>query len=589
MLARAVEVAGMANSKPDEMGNTLYYGDCLEVMEKFLADESIDLIYLDPPFNSNADYNIIFGKQRNGKPAQVTAFGDTWRWGGRGTEDAVLIAGALKHPAHVAVSAFMTLLGECGMMAYLGYMAQRLVVMHSKLKDTGTLYLHCDTTASHYLKVLLDSVFGPQNYLNEISWLRSQPKSHAKVNLSRCRDLILRYGKGPNTVFNKVYGEYDPDYVMKFYRHTDEDGRRYQLADLTNPNPARPNLTYEFMGVHRVWRWTRERMEEARQEGRIVQSKPGAVPRYKRYLDEMRGQPVTDNWDDIEHLHGSNKEKLPYPTQKPVALLERILDLSSNPGDLVLDPFCGCGTTIVAAEKLSRRWVGIDISPVAIDVMTRERRDFPVGNFQIKGVPEDLAGAGKLAESNPYDFQRWAIPAFRAWPQTSGCRQMAALTAKGFTRMAKRSALCWRKSNPAQRACRRRSAATSRRRCGSRTPKWACSSRCTAIPPRRNGARSTAKSSFRVALLRIPNSRSGAWRISLRATFRACPVCLISSPARWCRRRSFSPAPARHHRQLVRNPNTTSSAICCPARNWMKRIALYSMMRLTRVNRELFA
>jgi len=409
MLARAVEVAGMANSKPDEMGNTLYYGDCLEVMEKFLADESIDLIYLDPPFNSNADYNIIFGKQRNGKPAQVTAFGDTWRWGGRGTEDAVLIAGALKHPAHVAVSAFMTLLGECGMMAYLGYMAQRLVVMHSKLKDTGTLYLHCDTTASHYLKVLLDSVFGPQNYLNEISWLRSQPKSHAKVNLSRCRDLILRYGKGPNTVFNKVYGEYDPDYVMKFYRHTDEDGRRYQLADLTNPNPARPNLTYEFMGVHRVWRWTRERMEEARQEGRIVQSKPGAVPRYKRYLDEMRGQPVTDNWDDIEHLHGSNKEKLPYPTQKPVALLERILDLSSNPGDLVLDPFCGCGTTIVAAEKLSRRWVGIDISPVAIDVMTRERRDFPVGNFQIKGVPEDLAGAGKLAESNPYDFQRWAI------------------------------------------------------------------------------------------------------------------------------------------------------------------------------------
>lgn len=321
----------MAKSKPGETGstpsgNTLYYGDCLEVMEKFLADESIDLIYLDPPFNSNADYNIIFGKQRNGKPAQVTAFGDTWRWGGRGTEDAVQIAGALKHPAHVAVSALMTLLGECGMMAYLGYMAQRLVVMHRKLKNTGTLYLHCDPTVSHYLKILLDSVFGPENYLNEISWKRSQPKSHAKINLSKCRDLILRYGKDQNAK-----------------------------------------------------------------------------------LDEMPGMPVTDTWDDIEHLHGSNKEKLPYPTQKPVALLERILRMSSNSGDLVLDPFCGCGTTIVAAEKLGRRWVGIDISPVAIDVMTRERRDFPVDNFQVRGIPEDLAGAEKLAESNPYDFQRWAI------------------------------------------------------------------------------------------------------------------------------------------------------------------------------------
>lgn len=390
-------------------GNKLYYGDCLEVMREFLADESIDLIYLDPPFNSNADYNIFFGKKRNGRSAQVTAFEDTWRWGGRGTEDAIHIAGAQNHPAHSAMNGLMMLLGECGMMAYLGYMARRLVVMHQKLKDTGTLYLHCDTTAGHYLKALLDAVFGPESYLNEISWKRSQPKNHAKINLSKCHDLILRYGKSQNVTFHRVYGEYDSTYIEKFYRHKDKDGRCYQLADLANPNPDRPNLTYEFMGVHRVWRWTRERMEKAYKDGRIVQSKPGAVPRYKRYLDEMPGMPVTDTWDDIEHLHGSNKEKLPYPTQKPVALLERILEMSSNPGDLVLDPFCGCGTTIVAAEKLGRRWVGIDISPVAIDVMTRERRDFPVDNFQVRGIPEDLAGAEKLAESNPYDFQRWAI------------------------------------------------------------------------------------------------------------------------------------------------------------------------------------
>ena len=404
----------MAKSKPGEMGNTLsgntlYYGDCLEVMREFLADESIDLIYLDPPFNSNADYNIIFGKRRNGRPAQVTAFEDTWRWGGRGTEDVLSISRSLNHPAHAAMQAYAILLGECGMTAYLGYMAQRLVVMRQKLKDTGTLYLHCDTTASHYLKTLLDAVFGPENYLNEISWRRSQPKSHAKANFSRCRDLIFRYGKSSKVNFNRVYGAYDSNYIRKFYRYTDKDGRRYRLGDLTNPNPDRPNLTYEFMGVHRVWRWTRERMENARREGRIVQSKPGAVPSYKRYLDEMQGQPVTDDWDDIEHLYGSNKEKLPYPTQKPVALMERILRASSNLGDVVLDPFCGCGTTLVAAEKLNRRWIGIDISPVAIDVMTMERKDFPAGNFRVLGIPEDMAGAEKLAKSNAYDFQRWAI------------------------------------------------------------------------------------------------------------------------------------------------------------------------------------
>jgi len=257
---------------------------------------------------------------------------------------------------------------------------------------------------------MLDAIFGGPNYRNEISWKRSQPKSHNTVNFTNCRDVILRYSKGETVTFNKVFGEYDPLYIEKFYRFTDDDGRQYQLADLTNPNKNRPNLTYEFLGLTRVWRWTRDRMERAYKDGLIHQSQPGAVPRLKRYLDEMQGQPVTDDWDDIEHLHGSSGESLGYPTQKHLALLERIIQASSNEGDLVLDPFCGCGTTVHAAEKLRRQWAGIDITHLAISLIEKRLRDaFPGITFDVHGTPKDLESARALAAQDKYQFQWWAV------------------------------------------------------------------------------------------------------------------------------------------------------------------------------------
>ncbi|WP_206215488.1 DNA methyltransferase [Desulfovibrio sp. ZJ209] len=300
------------------------------------------------------------------------------------------------------------------MMAYLTMMASRLVELSRVLKDTGSLYLHCDPTASHYLKIVLDGIFGKENFRNEIVWRRTQPKSHVKINFSTAHDTILRYAKSAHTFFNMVYTEHDKNYVDKFYRYTDPDGRRYRLDNLTNPNKNRPNLTYEFLGVTRVWRWTKERMQKAYEDGIVVQTRPGAVPVRKSYLDEKKGQPITDFWDDIEHLHGGFAEYLGYPTQKPVALLERIIRASSNPGDIVLDPFCGCGTAIHAAHKLGRKWIGIDISHLAVGLIRKRMTEaFPDCDFTVSGTPKDVEAARFLAESNGlegrYQFQYWAL------------------------------------------------------------------------------------------------------------------------------------------------------------------------------------
>lgn len=400
------------------MINNLYYGDNLQVLRNSIADESVDLIYLDPPFNSNANYNVLFKSPDGLKShAQIEAFEDTWHWAQEAENafDEVMKSGHTD--AAEMLRALRSFLRENDMMAYLTMMAVRLVELHRVLKSTGSLYLHCDPTASHYLKIILDGIFGSENYRNEISWTRSQPKSHTTVNFPNCRDIIFRYSKGEKAIFNKIFGEYDPEYIEKFYRFTDEKGRRYQLADLTNPNKNRPNLTYEFLGITRVWRWTKERMREAHKEGLIYQSSPDAVPRLKRYLDEMQGQPVTDNWDDIEHLHGSNREYLGYPTQKPLALLERIIQASSNEGDIVLDPFCGCGTAVHAAEKLRRRWIGIDITNLAISLIEKRMRDaFPDVQFAVHGTPKDVEGAQALVKADKYQFQWWAVSLVNAVP-----------------------------------------------------------------------------------------------------------------------------------------------------------------------------
>ncbi len=306
-------------------------------------------------------------------------------------------------------------------MAYLAMMATRLVELHRVLKPSGSLYLHSDPTASHYLKMVMDAIFGPTNFRNEIIWRRSQPKGHASVRFPRTHDVILFYARSEESKFYPQFTEHDPSYVEKFYRFVEpETGRRYRLGDLTNPNKDRPNLTYEFppgSGTVRVWRWTKDRMMKAWEEGRVVVPKKGGIAQGKRYLDEMSGTTVTDVWNDIEHLHGVQQEALGYPTQKPLPLLERVIEASSDRGDVVLDPFCGCGTAIAAAQKLGRRWIGIDITHLAITLQkNRLRAMFSDVEYEMLGEPKDVAGARQLASEGRYQFQWWALSLIHAKP-----------------------------------------------------------------------------------------------------------------------------------------------------------------------------
>jgi len=396
------------------MENTLYYGDNLDILKRYVASDTVDLIYLDPPFNSNANYNVLFEDHVGEKSvSQLQAFKDTWLWSEASATFQQLSIEST--PLGDAMRAFGSLLHKGGMLAYLTMMAPRLQELHRVLKPTGTIYLHCDTTASHYLRVLMDAIFGVLNYRNEISWRRSNPKSHMKVNFTNCRDIILRYSKSDKVQFNPVYTEHDPEYVEKAYRHVDEDGRHYQLLPLLNPNDNRPNLTYEFLGVTRVWRWTKERMEKAYADGIVVQAKPGAVPRYKKYLEDSKGRTATDDWDDIAQASGN--ESLGYPTQKPEALLERIISASSNEGDVVLDPFCGCGTATVVAQRLKRQWIGIDITQAAIQTIKQRLTD-TLGkiSFKVVGEPTSVYDAQQLANDDPYQFQWWSLGLIGARP-----------------------------------------------------------------------------------------------------------------------------------------------------------------------------
>jgi site-specific DNA-methyltransferase (adenine-specific) len=402
--------------------NVLYFGDNLEILRKYIPDNSIDLIYLDPPFNSKKDYNILF-KENGGveSEAQIKAFTDTWHWtqAAENTYHEIVTKGPLK--VGKLIGALHNSIGNNDVMAYLVMMTIRLVELHRVLKPTGSLYLHCDPTASHYLKLVLDQIFGPANFRNEIVWRRTNAKSLAFTRFASNHDIVLRYTRSERCTWNPQYTEHDPEYVRKFYRYVEpETGRRYRLADLTNPNKDRPNLTYKFLGVTRVWRWTKGRMEEAYKKGLIVQSEHGRVPALKRYLDEQEGNSVDDLWDDILPIQAQSSERLGYETQKPIALLERIIKASSNEGDVILDPFCGCGTAVVAAQKLNRRWIGIDITHLAINLMRNRLKDsFPSITFEVIGEPKDLASAKALAGQKPdgrYQFQWWALGLIGARP-----------------------------------------------------------------------------------------------------------------------------------------------------------------------------
>ena len=400
--------------------NLLYYGDNLEILQRYIPDESVDLVYLDPPFNSNATYNVLFAEQNGTQAAsQIKAFEDTWRWdqeAARQYEEVVEAGGQVSR----TLQAFRTILGESNMMAYLSMMAPRLVELRRVLKTTGSIYLHCDPTASHYLKLLMDAVFGVDKFRSEIIWKRTNAKGLAFKGFPKDHDVLLYYTCGKEFQWNRPYVPHDPEYVARFYRYIDpETGRRYRLSDLTNPNPNRPNLTYEWNGHTRVWRWTKERMEEASAQGIIHYSSTGLASQ-KRYLDDMHGTPVDTVWTDIPPIQAQAAERLGYPTQKPEALLERIIQASSNEGDTVLDPFCGCGTTVAVAQRLKRRWIGIDVTHLAITLIRHRLQttygEQVVGEYSVIGEPVSVPDAEALAASDPYQFQWWALGLVGARP-----------------------------------------------------------------------------------------------------------------------------------------------------------------------------
>jgi DNA modification methylase len=382
------------SAKPSPLLDTrvIYCGDNLEKLGE-IPPHSIDLVYLDPPFNSNRNYEVFWGETK-----EQRSFEDR----------------------HASTA------------AYLEFMRPRCELLAQVLKPTGTLYYHCDWHASHYVKVMLDQILGENNFINEIIWKRQSSHNDAKQgsrHLGRVHDTLLMYGGGRDYFFKHLFRPYDPEYVEQFYRHTEaETGRRYRLGDLTAPggaSPSKGNPHYEFLGVTRYWRYSKENMEKLYAEGRIVQTKPGTVPAYKRYLDEGKGVPLGSVWDDIGPVQGAAEERVGFPTQKPMKLLERIIEISSQPNDIVLDGFCGCGTAIVAAQTLGRQWIGIDISPTACNVMAKRmerllpRNDalWRIGRgFRVVGLPWTENQLRKLPH---FEFENWAVIAVGGIPNAS--------------------------------------------------------------------------------------------------------------------------------------------------------------------------
>jgi DNA modification methylase len=314
-----------------------------------------------------------------------------------------------------------TLLGENDAMAYLVNMAPRLVELRRVLKPNGSMYLHCDPTMSHYLKVMLDAIFGPKFFRNEIAWKRFSAKNDPH-RFGRTHDTILFYTRGDKFTWNVQHGPFEQDYVEENYRYVEEGtGRRYRRGDLTANKPG-GDVDYEWHGARpykgRHWAFSRSNMDKMLAEGRIEFRSTG-MPVYKRYLDEQPGVPLQDIWTDIR-LHAGSKERLGYPTQKPLALLERIITASTDEGDLVLDPFCGCGTTIEAAERLKRRWIGVDITYLAVDLIEKRLQhtfgDSIMDSYRVHGIPRDLLGAHALFREDHLDFERWAVSLVNGTP-----------------------------------------------------------------------------------------------------------------------------------------------------------------------------
>ena len=429
--------------------NTLFYGDNLDVLRRHVKDATVDLVYLDPPFNSNASYNVLFAaKDGHQAAAQIQAFEDTWRWDESAARQYAETVEAGGKVADVLL-AFERFLSTSDMLAYLAMMAPRLIELRRVLKPTGSLYLHCDPTASHYLKLLLDAVFGPENFRTEIVWKRSSAHSDTKQGRKQhghIHDVLLFYTKGDEWTWNAQFTAYDDEYVLHRFANADARGN-YKDADLTAAKPGgdtsyewrvkrptsgawtadltdewkSPRPKWEYKGVKpssgRYWAYSRENMTTFAKEDRLHYFSSG-TPRLKQYVADLPGVGLQDIWTDIPPINSQAQERLGYPTQKPVALLERIIESSSNPGDVVLDPFCGCGTTVDAAQKLGRSWIGIDVTHLAISLIKVRLRDTfgDMARYQVIGEPTTAEDAAELAESDKYQFQWWALGLVGARP-----------------------------------------------------------------------------------------------------------------------------------------------------------------------------
>ena len=407
--------------------NKLYFGDNLDILrdEVQFPDECVDLIYLDPPFNSNATYNILFEEKSGEKSAaQITAFDDTWHWGleAQKSYQEVITRGPDKLAA--LLDAMRAFLGFNDMMAYLTMMAVRLMELHRVLKRTGSIYLHCDPTASHYLKLIMDAIFGFFNFQNEIIWKRTSAHSSAK-RYGPVHDVMLFYSKSSKFIWNSTYVEHNIDYINKYYNNVDPDGRRWMADNLTGAGVRHGETGKVWREVDitargRHWMYPPSILDRLDTEGKIYwPKKEGGIPRLKNYLDELKGLHLQDIFYDIFPISAHAKERLGYPTQKPESLLERIILASSREDDVVLDPFCGCGTAIAVAERLHRRWIGIDITHLAITLIKNRLQttfEEELADYAVIGVPKDLASARTLARVNRYQFEWWALGLVDARP-----------------------------------------------------------------------------------------------------------------------------------------------------------------------------
>ena len=407
------------------MENTLYYGDNLKIMREEIEDESVDLIYLDPPFNSKATYNILF-KDESGEapPSQIKAFSDTWHWPDA-AEDFDDLRTQAPETVRRLIEGLYEFIGPCSMMAYLVMMVSRLLEMKRILKRTGSLYLHCDPTASHYLKLLLDCIFGIRNFRNEILWKRTLGHHLSSRSFDNMVDMLFLYSKTDNYIFNNQFLELTEKEIEKKFPYVEQEtGRRYTHRQLEQPQNVKSKGETRIIQGKKIkteqgWRWSQETLNKrVKKNPYLIYWTSSGRPRYKIYADEYKGRKIGNLWDDIAPLSSMDSERLRYPTQKPLALLERIIKVSSNPGDTVLDPFCGCGTTIEAAEKLDRKWMGIDITHLAIQLIRKRLHDAfeDKCSYKVFGLPEDYGSACTLAEQNKYEFQWWALSLVDARP-----------------------------------------------------------------------------------------------------------------------------------------------------------------------------